>query len=101
MVDHRGAVGDRGPLPANARGLRVHQRIRDRAALARFPRTTALRRNHRNHEGFDGPFNGILTGPNLTCPHYQLTYQPISHLEALTGRDSMEVVNLREPKMAD
>ena len=61
VVGHRTAVGNRGPLPAAARRIRLHQRVRDRPALAGCPGAAALRRHDRDHEGDRGPQPGLLS----------------------------------------
>ncbi len=47
-------------LPAAARRLRLHGRVRDLQAVARRPRAADLRRNERDHVGDRGPRAGTL-----------------------------------------
>ncbi len=54
-VHHRPAVRGARPLPPAARRLRLHERVRDLAAVARCPRAADLRGHQRGHARDRGP----------------------------------------------
>ena len=76
VVGHRAAVGDRGPLPAVARRLRLHQRVRDRPALAGRPGAAAYGGTTEIMSRNRGPWprleRGGATMPSITghCPRW-------------------------------